>query len=880
LVALVTACGGGSDMTDGAEPHETSTSSLTSAQPISNLKVANFGVKPDAKPSKVLAPLPDGSGEPARSGQLLVKFKTPLAPTPTMQAFRGINERTLTDEAKRRLPGLDREGVRVSRARALHAPHRLHPNARGATTPTTAVGAYVVDVAGAGDSSIAELAKKVSAQPDVEWAEPNYIRQTSAVPNDTYYGQQWHLPAISAPAAWDTTKGAKHIIIAVVDSGVDYTHPDLAPNIWTNVDEVPGDGVDNDNNGFVDDVRGWDFEAGDADPQDELGHGTHVSGIAAARGNDGFGVAGVAWNARIMPVRAGNLGLADSNIVAAIHYAVDNGADVINMSFGGYGTSSAIQEAIRYAADRDVVLVAAAGNESGAHIPLPAGYPEVISVAALDESGVVAGYSNFGSFVDVAAPGSNILSTLSGGWGFASGTSMATPVVAGLAALAKSAHPEFTANAIRYQILSTATDLSVPNPTRVKQLGSGKANAQLAVAARSSAPWVSLLEHSLTEVGGDLDGEFEATEAVRLTATLAGFADTTTAQVSVSSTDPWLTLSAPAVNVSVPYGGTTSASFQFTVKSGVPADRVATITLRVQSGSLVRTFPIEVQLAPSFRNPVELPANLTQSLVQLPESKAALVYDNFDWRTNGHWRIYGTIRQANGLFSQPVVLSNAATDASNSVARADASGVVHVVFRQYDANHDNPKLYYVKYQPSTSSWSSPEAVGAADHYPNWYSVVAEESLAIDSAGRPHVSWYDFNPSAGQGEVRTAMRTASGWVRTTHFAAPGFAEGDNKLVNLPDGRLGFFYTLGQNGTQYLTEWNGTSWSAPRAQDHGGLKAGTEHPFVFDGQVYRAQAEGDAMGAPYQLAVLANDHWTPITQIGSTLDNYTFKDEIGF
>jgi subtilisin family serine protease len=866
LLTLLTACGG-VDPNEGSEPNETVSSALSQASSAStssdaDVKVAAFSVKPNTAPNRIVDPRP-GNQPHLRSGQVLVKFRTPLVAASTMKAFRGVSDGALKNAVHSRLPGLERRGVKVSRVTSLHAPGRVRKNGV-LTDQVTAPSSYVMEV-DAADEQLPSIASKLAALPEVEWAEPNYIRETNAVPNDPRYAEQWHLPAVSAPGAWDVTKGRPHIVIAVVDSGVDYTHPDLAPNIWSNVDEVAGDGVDNDGNGYVDDVRGWDFDGNDADPQDVYGHGTHVAGIAGARGNDGYGIAGVAWSSRIMAVRAGNDfgGLTDEAIVGAIHYAVDNGADVINMSFGGSESSQAIREAIRYAAERDVVLVASAGNSYGISVSYPAAYPEVIAVAALDESGKIADFSSLGSFVDVAAPGANILSTLNGDWALASGTSMAAPVVAGLAALAKSAHPDFSADAIRYQVLSTASDLNAQNPVLSTKAGSGGVNAQKAVALRSQSPWVSLVENSVSELSGDGDGELEAGESARISATLAGFADASSATVSLSSTDPHVTLGAP-VTVNVPYGSATAA-LQLSVKNGVPADHVAQVTLNVLSGGVTRSWPLQVPLARVFRSAARLPATITHSMVNLPSSKMALVFDNLDWRTNGHWRIYGSIRQANGTFSTPAILSNPATDASNVTAHAESNGAVHAVFRQYNANHDDPKLYYVRFDPGTSSWSVPELVGAGDERPNWYSFYAKESIATDAAGRPHVSWYDFNPNEGQGAVRTAVRTASGWVKTTHYAAPGFPDGDMKLLELPSGRLGVFYTLGNHGQEFLAEWNGTSWEAPRSLGaypfHGGA------PFVFDGAVRRVQSE--SYFSSYDLAGLSNDVWSPLATITSTL-----------
>jgi subtilisin family serine protease len=841
------------------------------------MKQAPFD-QPTTAPSVQKAPLAADRSN-YRHGQVIVKLRTPLLQLQNLRDFHAINAQSLAVAARARLPRVAAAGVQLKSAALLHAPRRL-PVASGALTATLEpVSTYLFDVDG-GNRDMIAVARQLSEEPEVEWAEPNWQRKISAVPNDEHYGLEWHLPAINAPSAWDTTKGAKHIVVAVIDTGVVWDHPDLAANIWSNLREVAGDGLDNDGNGFVDDVRGWDFGVGDADPRDELFHGTHVSGIVGAVGNNGIGVAGVAWNSRIMPVKVADAGggLFDSAIIAGIHYAVDNGADILNMSFGGPEPSQAVREAIKYAAERDVLPVAAAGNDYGRLVSYPAVHPECVAVAALDESGAVAGYSNFGSFVDIAAPGSNILSTLDGGWGYASGTSMAAPVVAGLAALVKSAHPDFSAQAIRYQLLSTGRDLLAQNGARATQLGSGGADAARAVGPRSAAPWVSLLETGFSEVTGDRDDEFEAGEVVKLAATVGGFADAANVTISVSTASSWLSLTVPAQTKSVPFGGSTTADLRFSVNSGVPVDTVASLTLRVQSGALQRNFPLSVTLRPSFRNRQTLPPRVQSSFQKLPASQMSYVYDDIDYLTHGHWRVLGTIRSASGVFSTPVVLSNPATDAADSHSFADASGNVHVVFRQYDANHDFPVLFYTKYTAASGSWSTAEPITTSADAPNWFSAVAEEPVSVDAQGRAHVVWYDFDRFTGNGQIRTAVRTSGGWVKTVLFDAPGFAEGFSSFVALPNGNLGLFYTLGQGATHQLTEWDGAAWSASRTLDDVTTQSASKVPFRLGDTVYRVQAD-EGFGQPYRLASLGNDDaWNPLRVITPSVTNNTAHFEL--
>jgi subtilisin family serine protease len=279
--------------------------------------------------------------------------------------------------------------------------------------------------------SVEQGAAAYERQPEVEWAQPNYLYELAATtPGDTMFGWQDGLQNvgqtggttdadIDAPAAWDLETGDASVTVAVIDTGIDWGHADLAYNVWTNPGEIPGNGTDDDSNGYVDDVRGWDFVTPDNDPLDDHNHGTHVSGTIGAVGNDGRGVAGVNWNVSIMPLKAFNqFGNAASSavLVGAIDYASDNGADVINASWGDYGpVDNAVRSAI---ASSPALFVAAAGNnglDTDTHPFYPAAYDldNILAVAATTNKDALASFSNYGATtVDVAAPGVDILSTV------------------------------------------------------------------------------------------------------------------------------------------------------------------------------------------------------------------------------------------------------------------------------------------------------------------------------------------------------------------------------------------------------------------------------------------------------------------------------------
>jgi subtilisin family serine protease len=300
----------------------------------------------------------------------------------------------------------------------------------------------------------------------VAYAQPNStIQATDVNPNDPYYPLQWGLNNpdnvdIDAPQGWSVSQGSRSITVAVLDTGLDLRNPDFAGRLWVN--PTPG------SDGYVGDVHGWNFVNNTPNIQDNNGHGTHVTGILAATGNNGFGVAGVDWNCRIMPLKilGADGGGSTSAAVSAIYFAVNHGAQVINASWGGSQYSPAMLAAISYADSKGVVFVTAAGN-SGLNndtnaTNYPANYrqPNELVVAAIDNAGNLASFSNYGLHtVDVAAPGVNIYSTVPGGYATYSGTSMATPFVAGVVALVAGQHPELSAPDLVQRIIATVKPL-------------------------------------------------------------------------------------------------------------------------------------------------------------------------------------------------------------------------------------------------------------------------------------------------------------------------------------------------------------------------------------------------------------------------------------
>ena len=423
-------------------------------------------------------------------------------------------------------------------------------------------------------ADIESLCKELDNNSDVEYCTLNYRAQISLVPNDPYYSSQgsweqnfddlWGLKIINTEQAWDIETGSPDVTMAVVDTGLDYNHPDIQENVWFNLgedidqneilDENDINGIDDDQNGFIDDFKGWDFANVDNDPLDDHGHGTHVSGTAAAVTNNNTGIAGVSWSSKIMAVKGldgGGYGYNDE-LANSLIYAADNGADVINNSWGGFGDSGAefFQDVINYAHSLGAIIVAAAGNEyqylTNNHFP--GGLEHVVTVAATDMDDVKAHFSNWGELVDVAAPGVYILSLRANGTKMgllvddfhtvAQGTSMAAPHVVGLAALTISKYPLDTNEEISARIQGTADYTSSP-----LYIGSGRINAYEALTALPQ-PNINIQSHQLDDLaGGNGDNYPDPGETINLILSLRNnWEAATSVEVTLQINDPYITL--------------------------------------------------------------------------------------------------------------------------------------------------------------------------------------------------------------------------------------------------------------------------------------------------------------------------------------------------
>jgi thermitase len=376
-------------------------------------------------------------------------------------------------------------------------------------------------------------AKAYSANVRVAYAEPDFAVEALGSPDDQGFGNQWGMVKIQAPQAWDVTTGSPGISIAILDTGVDLDHPDLASKITSNINFGSSNTTD-----------------------DVYGHGTHVAGIAAAMTNNGIGVAGLGYSSTIMNVKVldDNGSGTYSGVASGIIWAVDNGAEVINMSLGGSSPSSTLEDAVNYAWSKGVVVVASAGNSGSTAPSYPAYYSNCIAVAAVDANDALASWSNYGNWVDVAAPGLGIYSTLkNNSYGYMSGTSMASPYVAGLAALVFTTVSDPNGNhnlnyEVRSRIEAACDDINVSG------IGSGRINAYRAVQTATTTGIIAGIvtnsgdgmpitgatvsdgvRISVTDAGGQYNISGVPAGTYTLTASAAGYSESSEAVLVVAA---------------------------------------------------------------------------------------------------------------------------------------------------------------------------------------------------------------------------------------------------------------------------------------------------------------------------------------------------------
>ncbi len=337
----------------------------------------------------------------------------------------------------------------------------------------------------------------LEGNPDILWSSPNFYFEgdpREIVPNDPSYGSQYHHPLMQNDLAWDFTYGNPDIMLGITDDGVEITHSDLNTNIWENPGEIPGNGIDDDNNGYIDDVNGWDFSSGNNNPNPNTSsddHGTHVAGICAGRTDNSVGIAGVSGHSTILPIQFYGVGSWTAAVCnASFTYAADNGANIVNTSYNinGWVGDPVFTAGFQYMHDNGVLHFNSAGNGSELN-PARQAFHQTLLTVNTNASDVKSGSSNWGTGMDISAPGSDIYSTItSNGYGYKSGTSMAAPNAAGAAALIWSANPDWNSYQVAAQLLATAENIDAVNPSYAGLLGAGRANTYLAMSTTIGPP--------------------------------------------------------------------------------------------------------------------------------------------------------------------------------------------------------------------------------------------------------------------------------------------------------------------------------------------------------------------------------------------------------
>lgn len=541
------------------------------------------------------------SAAKARPGVVAVALKNPLPPAAALNRTGS----TALDQAMTRL------NIHTLEPLAAAVPASLRKSGRSSRLDHLCYAWY------SGDRAPEEVAAELRRLPEVEFAEAKYYSTLTAVPNDPLAHQQYHLVKTSLPQAWDIAKSEqREVIVAIIDGGTDITHPDLRANLWTNPGEIPGNNIDDDNNGYVDDLHGWNFADNSANPASLFSgtlysdHGTHTAGLACAVTNNNLGIAGTSWNARLMALNAGTK-TSDSaidplNIDKAILYAVTQGARVISCSFSG-SYSELTLSLIQHAVEQGAVLVAATGNgHTLADTVFPASFPDVLAVAATDSSDRKPWFSNYGATVDVTAPGVDILSTVSAGYsGSWSGTSMSTPITAGIVALVLSYHPEWSGLQAAEQVRVTSDDiearqLSVYGTSIKGLLGHGRVNAWRALTEESPAVRIA----SAGFIDQDQDHLIKPGESIQINLTLINhLARTRTLTLELTEESPYITLTRSSASTGAIGTGEKVALdklFAFKVADNAPSGHPINFTLRLSDGEYQDTDRFTLTVLPAY----------------------------------------------------------------------------------------------------------------------------------------------------------------------------------------------------------------------------------------------------------------------------------------
>ncbi|MCL5031472.1 MAG: S8 family peptidase [Bacteroidetes bacterium] len=525
------------------------------------------------------------------------------------------------------------------------------------------------------------VSSKIKELSNVEWAEPKYVRRITFVPSDQYYSQQYNLAIIKAAQAWDISKGDTNVVIGIVDTGVDWPHPDLYANIWHNPHwqtdtNFPGDSI------------GWDFGGNgsgnnptpDNNPiEDNPYHGTFVAGIASAVTNNGIGVAGIGYKCKLMPVKVTQANQIDPTSNSpyvifgfeGIKYAADNGAKVINCSWGGGGYSNAEQNVINYAMSKGALVVAAAGNDGVSESFYPASYAGVLSVAATDQNDAVTSFSNYGENIDVCAPGISIFST----WqpntysSNGAGTSFSSPLAAGLAALVSSRFPNYTPSQVAEQIRVNSDNIDSLNPTYKYLLGGGRINAYKSL-ADSNSESVRAISYQFSDAapGGNGDGIFQPGETITVGIKFMNYlSPIKNLTVALNSMNSYSTISNNTFSTSnvASLDSFDNSTSQFTIKlaSPLPYDANLQYRLNYTDGNYSDFQVFSIPVNPSYST------QTNNNLALTIGSKGNFGFNDYPINIQGNG--FELINGSNMLFEGALIIGNSSSTIEDAARGSD-----------------------------------------------------------------------------------------------------------------------------------------------------------------------------------------------------------------
>lgn len=529
-------------------------------------------------------------------------------------------------------------------------------------------------------------ASKLSKVAEIEWIEPRIVYKTGFVPNDPSYNTQWYLPKIKAAEAWDINQGSPSIVIGIDDTGVDWNHPDLAGNIWINPGEIESNGIDDDNNGYIDDYRGWDFGGLNGTPdnnpmEDQPDHGTHVAGCASAVTNNNVGVSGVGFNSKVMAVKTSRNDQRDPSSGSpyivygyeGLLYAAQNGAKVINCSWGGGGYSLLGQNIINDVTALGSVVVSAAGNSSLRDLYYPAAYDNVMGVASTTSSDLRSSFSNYGTYVDVASPGSSIYNTWQDNtYASLSGTSMASPITAGLVALTMAQFPNLTSLQAAEKVRVSADNIDNLNPSYALLLGKGRINAQRSLQSNDFKS-VRAIETVFSDaVTGNNDGIFQRGETITVFVKFKNILNpVSNLNVTLVSKTANATVTAnPTASFGTKQSGdifdNTGSLFQFTISTTAPENSELSFILDINDSPYT-----DFQWITTIGNPTYA-TTVGNKVAVTVTSTGNLGYADYPTNSKGKGFVYDG--ESNMLFEGALMLSTAANQVINA-ARGQTQNV-------------------------------------------------------------------------------------------------------------------------------------------------------------------------------------------------------------